>query len=196
MLETFGMQTGGKEYRRLVQAFERVFGATIFFGTDSLIGSAKVVQRSRFNFMREAQIWYNRTPDQRPLSPEFENVIVLSDDFYQEILGHPVPNDLEAVKVLAASPAVLDLYMWLSYRCFKSKRSEAIPIFGEFGLASQLGCVEYSRPRRFRAMLDQWLRTIRAIWPDCPADVSADGKGLVLRNAVAVQGKPVSPFGP
>ena len=94
MLETFGMQTGGKEYRRLVQAFERVFGATIFFGTDTMNGSAKVVQRSRFNFMREAQIWYNRDPDQRPLSPEFENVVVLSDDFYQEILGHPVPNDL------------------------------------------------------------------------------------------------------
>ena len=194
MLETFGMQTGGKEYRRLVQAFERVFGATIFFGTDSLNGSAKVVQRSRFNFMREAQIWYNRTPDQRPLSAEFETVIVLSDDFYQEILGHPVPNDLEAVKVLAASPAVLDLYMWLSYRCFKSTTSEAIPIFGDFGLASQLGCVEYSRPRRFRAMLDQWLTTIRAIWPDCPADVSADGKSLVLRNAVAVQSKSGSPL--
>ena len=107
-----------------------------------------------------------------------------------------MPNDLEAVKVLAASPAVLDLYMWLSYRCFKSKASESIPIFGDFGLASQLGCVEYSRPRRFRAMLDQWLRTIRAIWPDCPADVSADGKSLVLRNAVAVQSKSVSPFGP
>lgn len=34
MLETFGMQNGGKEYRRLIQAFERIFGATIFFGTD------------------------------------------------------------------------------------------------------------------------------------------------------------------
>jgi hypothetical protein len=139
--------------------------------------------------MREAQIWYNRTPDQRPLSPEFENVIVLSDDFYQEILGHPVPNDLEAVKVLAAAPAVLDLYMWLSYRCFKVKSSEAIPIFGEFGLASQLGCVEYSRPRRFRAMLDQWLSTIRAIWPECPATVSSDGKRLDIRHAAAVQAK-------
>jgi hypothetical protein len=35
MLESFGMHTGGKEYRRLVAAFERVFGATIFFGTDT-----------------------------------------------------------------------------------------------------------------------------------------------------------------
>jgi len=53
MLETFGMPTGGKEYRRLVQAFERVFGATIFFGTETTkttSGSAKVIQRSRFNF--------------------------------------------------------------------------------------------------------------------------------------------------
>ena len=35
MLETFGMHKGGKEYRRLVAAFERIFGATIFFGTDT-----------------------------------------------------------------------------------------------------------------------------------------------------------------
>ena len=45
MLETFGMHKGGKEYRRLVAAFERIFGATIFFGVDSLTAKAKVVQR-------------------------------------------------------------------------------------------------------------------------------------------------------
>jgi len=87
--------------------------------------------------MREAQIWYSRSPEQPPISAEFENVVVLSDDFYQEIQAHPVPNDLEAVKVLAASPAILDLYIWLSYRSFKAKGTESIPIFGEFGLANQ-----------------------------------------------------------
>jgi hypothetical protein len=115
MLASFGLHTGGKEYRRLIAAFERIFGGTIF-GTGTLTETARVVQRSRFNFMSEAQIWYSRDPDQRPLSADFENVIVLSDEFYQEIVEHPVPNDLEAVKVLAAAPAVLDLYMWLSYR--------------------------------------------------------------------------------
>jgi hypothetical protein len=141
---------------------------------------------SRFNFMREAQIRYSRSPEQRPISSEFENVIILSDDFYQEILAHPVPNDLEAVKLLAAAPAVLDLYMWLSYRCFKAKGPEAIPIFVDFGLANQLGCVEYSRPRRFRAMLDQWLAIIRAIWPDCPAGISPDGKTIRIGKSSAV----------
>lgn len=189
MLETFGMQTGGKEYRRLVGAFERVFGATIFFGTDGSKGFAKVVQRSRFNFMREAQIWYSRSPEQRPISSEFENVVVLTDDFYHEILAHPIPNDLGAVKILAASPAILDLYMWLSYRSFKARGTESISIFGEFGLASQLGCVEYSRPRRFRAMLEQWLQTIREIWPQCPARIAANGQTIEISEAIAVHPK-------
>ena len=56
MLETFGMHKGGNQYRRLVAAFERVFGATIFFKTDSLLGAAKVIHTARFNFFREAQI--------------------------------------------------------------------------------------------------------------------------------------------
>jgi hypothetical protein len=34
MLDTFGMQQGGSQYRRLIGAFQRIFGATIFFGTD------------------------------------------------------------------------------------------------------------------------------------------------------------------
>jgi len=186
MHESFGMQTGGKEYRRLVAAFERVFGATIFFGTDTLAGRASLVQRSRFNFMREAQIWYTRAPDQRLLSAEFENVIVLSDEFYQELVAHPVPNDLEAVKLLAASPAVLDLYMWLSYRCFRAKGVETIPLFGEFGLANQIGTVEYSRPRRFRGMIEQWLASIRAIWPECPARMTSDGQSIAIAPATPV----------
>ena len=148
---------------------------------------ATMVQRSRFNFMREAQIWYSREhPDQRTLSSEFENVIVLSDEFYQELIAHPVPNDLEAIKVLAASPAVLDLFMWLSYRCFTAKGTESIPLFGDFGLANQIGTTDYSRPRRFRAMVEQWLDSIRALWPECPARISSDGQSIIVKHASAV----------
>jgi hypothetical protein len=184
MLETFGMYKGGKEYRRLVAAFERIFGATIFFGTDAISAKAKVVQRSRFNFLREAQIWYNREPDQRVLSEDFENIIVLSDEFYQEIKAHPIPTDLEAVKVLAAAPAVLDLFMWLSYRCYVAKGPEAIPLFGPYGLVSQIGSVEYSRERRFVQKLEQWLATIHVMWPGCPARLA--DRTLVLDHDTAV----------
>jgi hypothetical protein len=184
MLETFGMHKGGKEYRRLIAAFERIFGATIFFGTDSTTAKARVVQRSRFNFLREAQVWYNRDPDQTA-GEQFENVIVLSDEFYREVVAHPIPTDLEAVKVLAAAPAVLDLFMWLSYRCFTAKGPESIPIFGPYGLVSQIGCVAYTRERRFAAKPDQWLNTIRVMWPGCPARI-ADNRVLVIDRANAI----------
>jgi hypothetical protein len=63
--KTFGMSKGGKEYRRLVAAFERTFGATIFFGTDSLTANAKVVHRARFNFFRLEKIHRIRGPCRR-----------------------------------------------------------------------------------------------------------------------------------
>lgn len=47
------------------------------------------------------------------------------------------------------------------YRCHLAQREEGIPIFGFFGLAQRLGSIEYSRPRRFRVKLEQWLGTIR-----------------------------------
>lgn len=40
MLQTFGMQQGGTQYRRLIDGFRRVFGATIFFGTNTLLKAA------------------------------------------------------------------------------------------------------------------------------------------------------------
>jgi hypothetical protein len=45
-----------------------------------------------------------------------ENEIVLSDEFFGDVITHSIPTDLEAAKALSSSPAALDLFMWLSYR--------------------------------------------------------------------------------
>jgi hypothetical protein len=186
MLETFDMHKGGREYRRLIAAFERIFGATIFFGTDTSSGRAKVVQRSRFNFFREAQIWYSRDPEQCPLSEEFENVIVLSEEFYLEIMTHSIPADLEAVKVLACAGGIGSIYVAFVSVLFGEGRGSHSPARA-FGLASQIGSIEYARPRRFREKLDQWLESIRALWPECPARISPDGMSLIVSRANAVR---------
>lgn len=111
-----------------------------------------MVHRARFSFPREAHIRYNRTGT--PAAGALENIVVLSEEIYAEALAHPIPCDLEAVSVLASAPAVLDLFLWLTYRCFVPIGEESIPPFGECGLTYQLGSVEYSRPRRVRAMID------------------------------------------
>jgi hypothetical protein len=80
----------------------------------------------------------------------------------------------------------LDLFTWLSYRCFVAKGREIIPLFGSTGLASQIGSIEYARPRRFLEKLDEWLESIRVLWPECPARISSDGTGLEVNRATAV----------
>jgi hypothetical protein len=186
MLETFGMQKGGKEYRRLIQAFERIFGATIFFGTHEERPKARVISKRRFNFLHEAKLWYSRDIETTVIGEDFENEIVLSEEFYTEINAHRIPTDLEAVKLLISSPAVLDLFMWLSYRSFTAKGEERIPLFGAGGLTAQLGSVEYARPRKFRERLEQWLDSIRQIWPECRARVAPDGTALIVKACTAI----------
>lgn len=153
----------------------------MFFGTEKITASARVVHRARFNFLSEASIWYQRGDD----AAGGENVVTLSEEFFAEIMAHPAPADLEAVKVLVVAPGVLDPFMWLSYRCFTAKGKEEIPLLGDFGLARQIGCVDYSRPRR--AMLEQWLGTIRAVWRECPARISACGSRLIVSHQVSIR---------
>jgi hypothetical protein len=189
MLDVFGLQQGGSQYRRLIASFQRIFGATIFFGTDTQQEKATVMRHARFNFLREARIWYSRNPNQTVLPGGFENEIVLSDEFFREVIAHSIPTDLEAAKALSSSPAALDLFMWLSYRCFTAKGQERVPIFGDFGLANQLGSADYARSRKFRERLESWLDLVRALWPACPAHISSDGHHMLFQPAVALAEK-------
>jgi hypothetical protein len=59
---------------------------------------------------------WNGKPDQATLPGGFQNII-LSHEFFNEVMSHPIPTDMEAAKALSRSPAVLDLFMWLAYRC-------------------------------------------------------------------------------
>ena len=166
--------------------FQRIFGATIFFGTDTQRQKAMVVHQARFSFMTEARIWYSRHSDQETLPCEFQNEIVLSPEFFKEILDHPIPTDMEAAKALSCAPAALDLFTWLSYRCYVAKGRERVPLFGDSGLVSQLGSADYSRHRKFRERLDGWLNLVRAMWPECPAMIDSNGTGLYVDRANAV----------
>jgi len=192
MLDTFGMQQGGTQYHRLVASFQRIFGATIFFGTEVQRNKAAVVHQARFNFMSEARIWYARDSDHQNVLRGCENEIILSPEFYREATAHPIPADLEAARALSSSPAALDLLMWLSYRCFTAKGPERVPLFGGFGLMHQLGSVDYARPRKFRERLERWLRLIRAMWPECPARISSDGLSLTVDHAVAIPSQSIT----
>ena len=184
LLREFGLSTSGFHYKRIVQGFERVFEATIYFNADGQRGGAKYIDRSRFNFFDQLRLWYL---DDNPGLPgdDFQNVIVLSEQFWQEVQNHPIPVDLGIVRALAHAPGALDFACWLIWRCWTAKQEQLIPVFGENGLNLQLGVVDYARPRRFREQVAKWLDTLRTLWPECPAKLSGDF--LVIKPGQAIR---------
>lgn len=70
------------------------------------------------------EIWYQRDHKTGAVGEEFQNVVVLSDEFFAEVMAHPIP--AASVKVFGAAPGLLDLFLWLTYRCTRSETDFAI----------------------------------------------------------------------
>ena len=60
--------------------------------------------------------WWNpKRPDQPAL---WESKIHLSEPFFNEVMRHPLPLDMNTLRALKSSSLGLDLYLWLTYRTF------------------------------------------------------------------------------
>jgi hypothetical protein len=184
ILTDWGLTTGGEYYRRLVSSFRRVFGSTIFFGTQPDRGRSQVWDCRRIHFVDHVRLWFQHDSDTD--GRRRENLVTLSVPFWEELRNHPIPVDTAVVRALANNPGCLDLYTWLTWRCYQAREVERIPLFGALGLASQFGVQEYARERKFRERLRTWLELIRLYWPECTAMITVDGRFLEVENAVAV----------
>lgn len=188
ILEFFDLPKDGPHYRRMVDGFQRVFAATIFFGTRDRVNGAAFVDVARFQFFDRMKLWFNADEQSEPKSNDgFDNKITLSEAFYAEICSHPIPVERNVVAALANAPGVLDFYMWLVWRSWTIKfGSVTIPLVAERGLNEQLGCKAYTEPRFFRAKVRTWLRQVKALWPQCPASISPDGSSIEIRSSRSV----------
>ena len=184
VLDFFHLFKDGKRYRRFMEGFQRIFAATIFFGTNDSTCGTLAIDWARFHFFDRILLWFHKAQDQPPASSVSENTIILSEAFYQEIDSHRIPLEREVVALLANAPGVLDLYLWLVWKTWSLNDSGArIPLFSTGGLAEQLGAREYCADRFFRRKLNRWLSEIKTLWPECPAVVSKDGHILVLHSS-------------
>jgi Plasmid encoded RepA protein len=185
ILHEWGLAQNGAHYRRLADGFRRIFASTIFFGTNEATPRAEVWDCGRLHFFERMRLWFR--PESSPPQPGQRNLVILSEAFWEEIRTHPVPIDAEVVRALANNPGCLDLYTWLSWRCYQARTEELIPLFGAFGLANQLGVQEYERERKFRERLRRWLELVKLYWPECPATISTNGQHLELGPAAALR---------
>jgi hypothetical protein len=184
ILIEWGLPLNGKHYKRLGDAFKRVFGSSVFFGTKEDRRGSEVWSAGRTHFFDHMRLWFR---DQELGEGKEANRVTLSQPFWEELKNHPIPVDTEVIRMLAHNPGCLDLYTWLSWRCYKAKGPERVPLFGPQGLMNQLGVQEYARERKFRERLTNWLKVILLYWPECPAALAKNGSFLVLDHAVAVR---------
>ena len=186
ILEFFHLSKDGRHYRRIVEGFQRVFAATIFFGPEEHAGTNRMIDFARFHFFDAMHLWFSDAEMHDQSATDRENVITLSKSFYDEIDQHRIPAEREVLAVLANAPGVLDFYVWLVWKSFTLRGHMArIPLLGPSGLAMQLGNAPYAVERTFRLTLQRWLRTVRALWPECPANLSDDGGSLTIHTSTS-----------
>ena len=113
-MKTLGVYSsgGGNVHTKLRNQMKRLFGCTVSMIYKDEYGeqfvSSLIAERGEF--------WWNeRKPDQSSL---WDSKIYLGEAFFNEIIRHPVPLDMNTLTALKRSTLGLDLYLWLTYRTF------------------------------------------------------------------------------
>ena len=94
--------TSGRKYGRLREQMKRLFNAHVQLIYEAKHGQATV----NALIARHTELWWNpKRPDDRTL---WESKIELSEDFFNEIIRHPVPLDMNTLKALKRSSLTRD----------------------------------------------------------------------------------------
>ena len=125
---------------------------------------------------------------------DFENVIVLSTEILRRGNSASHTDGLRGRPDSLVHAGNLRLIRMAVLSLFHSARQGIDSDFWRLwtGPADRDNRVYKASPVSTEA-LDQWLRTIRLLWPECPATISSDGLYLVINHATAVLSREQSP---
>ena len=147
---------------RLRNQMKRLFNATIQMTYEDDRGMASMTSP----IASHAELWWDpRQSDQLGL---WESKIRLGEDFFNEIIAHPVPLDMNTLKALTRSPLGLDLYLWLVYRTFALAtplRLSWQQVYRQFGTDPD-SAGDNRTVQDFRKDCMRELKKIKAAWPE------------------------------
>ena len=153
--------SGGK-YTRLRNQMKRLFGCSISMIYEDKHGdqfvSSLIAERGEF--------WWNeRKPDEPML---WDSKIYLGEAFFNEIISHPVPLDMNTLTALKRSSLGLDLYLWLTYRTFSLKSPQRLTwrqVYRQFGV-DPARASDHRTVQDFRRKVLRELKKIKLAWPE------------------------------
>ena len=159
-MRALGLEPVGGVRTRLRNQMRRLFSAHVSLVYEDkrgmVIAGSQVADR--------AELWWNeRKPDEPVL---FDSKIRLGEDFYNEIINHPIPIEMNTLKALKRSPLGLDLYLWLTYRTFSLRaplRLSWQQVYQQFGLHPDRAS-DKRTVQNFRSKVLRELKKIKMAW--------------------------------
>ena len=162
-MKTLGVYSsgGGREQIKLRNQMKRLFNAHIQLLYEDQHGEATV----NAVIARRTEFWWNeRKPDQPSL---WDSKIELSEDFFNEIINHPVPLDMNTLTALKRCSLGLDLYLWLVYRTFPLRaplRLSWQQVYRQFG-PNPNSAATHDAVQNFRRRILREMKKIKLAWP-------------------------------
>ena len=151
----------GKAYIRLRNQMDRLFNANVRLIYEDEHGkqfvSSAIADRGEF-------WWDPKRPNERVL---WDSKIRLGEDFFNEIINHPVPIDMNTLASLKRCALGLDLYLWLTYRMFTLRAPLRLTwghLYRQFGLHPSKAN-DHRTVQNFRHQALRELKKIKLAWP-------------------------------
>ena len=167
------------ERTRLKNQMRRLFSCSV-----SLIYADEQREDQVHSFVADrVKYWWDVSRPDAPVL--WDSTIQLGEQFFNEIILHPVPLDMNTLRALKRSPLGLDLYLWLVYRTFSLKTPLCLSwrqLFKQFG-ADPAKAGDRNTVNDFRTKSLRELKKIKRAWPD-------------LRYATVTGGLVISPSPP
>ena len=173
-MRTLGVySSAGGVHTRLRNQMKRLFSAHVQLIYEDEHGEARVSS----SVADRSEFWWNpRRPDEPSL---WESKIYLGEAFFNEIINHPVPLDMNTLKALKRSSLGLDLYLWTAYRTFTLKRPLRLSwrqVYRQFG-ADPAKAHDKNTVKNFRRKVLRELVKIKLAWPSLNY---APAKGVLI----------------
>ena len=150
------------ELTRLRNQMKRLFRCTVSLVYEDKNRDASVTAQ----IADHTAFWWNeRKPAECTL---WESKIELGEKFFNEIIRHPVPLDMNILRALKRCALGLDLYLWLVYRTFPLRAPQRITwrqVYRQFG-AYPDNASDKRTILDFRRKVLRELKKIKLAWPE------------------------------
>ena len=160
-MRVVGIDPVGASFARVRNQMKRLFRCQISLIYTDKRGSSSV---SSLIADRTEFWWAERSPDDAEV---WQSSIRLGEEFFSEIIQHPIPLDMHILKALKRSSTGLDLYLWINYRTFGLKRPLRLTwkqLYRQFGSDPTKVTDRYT-VRNFRTKCIRELKKIQVAWP-------------------------------